>query len=449
MFRNILFAMSLSGSVVVLLYLFFYPLAKRYFPLVWRYRVLKIAVFFYLVPVSRWKYQVLDIGRTLFPKLWEEIYAEPDFHGRYSIIIENGLVRWSAGVYGIMFFLVICVIVSVLLFSESVFQDQKIKIIYRNSFEEPVNQTLHQIFLQVKKELHIKRQVKLKCSGYCQSPVTCGVLFPVIYFPDYRERKQDDSSLRYMVKHELLHIKRNDILMRYLGLLVVAVHWFNPLSYFLAYELSGIGEMYCDSGVLEGEGEEGRKKYGELLLQTAMRKEPDKRCSFFVGMAGTRQKKIMKRRIIEMKAKRTNQIVLSILAMVFVGMAGGITAFAYEPPQTVQDAGDDRLESNWMMNDSVVSDGWYLDENEKPPVISWDSYFIDSTGTATEATELVLPERILCNHDYSIPGTYYKHVKNSRGGCTVTEYDALKCSLCGSLLKGDETNVVTYQKCPH
>ena len=150
-----------------------------------------------------------------------------------------------------------------------------------------------------------------------------------------------------------------------------------------------------------------------------------------------------------MKAKRTNQIVLSILAMIFVGMAGGITAFAYEPPQTIEDAVDDRLESNWVANDSGVPDVWYLGENEKPTAIPWDSYFIDSTGTATEETELVLPERILCKHDYSIPGTLYSHVKNSRGGCTVTEYDALKCSLCGSLLKGDETNVVTYQKCPH
>ena len=83
MFRNILFAMSLSGSVVVLLYLFFYPLAKRYFPLVWRYRVLKIAVFFYLVPVSRWKYRIFDLGRTLFPELWDKIYTGFPEHIQY------------------------------------------------------------------------------------------------------------------------------------------------------------------------------------------------------------------------------------------------------------------------------------------------------------------------------------------------------------------------------
>lgn len=61
MFRNLLFTMSLSGSLVMVLYLILYPLARRYFPLVWRYRVLKMAIFFYLIPVEGCKYYVFGI----------------------------------------------------------------------------------------------------------------------------------------------------------------------------------------------------------------------------------------------------------------------------------------------------------------------------------------------------------------------------------------------------
>lgn len=449
MFRNILFAMSLSGSVVVLLYLFFYPLAKRYFPLVWRYRVLKIAVFFYLVPVSRWKYRIFDLGRTLFPELWDKIYTGPGFRSTYSIVMGNGWIRWSSGVYGVVFLIMTCVIISILIYSGSILKDRRVRRAYLAGSEEAGSQKLSHIFRQIQKELHIKRRVRIQCSEYCSSPVTCGLLFPVVYFPDYGDNRPGDSSLRYMVKHELLHIKHHDLLMRYLGFLVLAVHWFNPLSYFLVHELSDIGEMCCDNGVLDGEGENGRKQYGELLLQAAVCKAPGTEASFFVGLAGRRQQKIIKRRIIEMKRNRKQKIIFSILVMILISMAGGMTAFAYTPFQTVSDMRNDSIDGCWMVNDGVMPDAWYLDEDEKPEMILWDDYFIDSAGNAAEITDEDFLGRAICKHDYSISGTYYNHVKNSQGGCTVTEYEAKRCSMCGSVQKGDVTNVVTYQKCPH
>lgn len=449
MFRNILFAMSLSGSMIVLLYLLVSPLAERYFPLIWRYRVLKTAVFFYLIPVSRWKYRIFDLGRTLFPELWDKIYAGPGFQGAYSIVMENGWIRWSSGVYGVVFLLMICAVISILIYSGSILKDRRVRTAYLAGSEAAENQKLSRIFRQIQKELRIKRRVRIQCSEYCPSPVTCGLLFPVVYFPDYGDDGPDDSSLRYMVKHELLHIKRHDLLTKYLGFLVLAVHWFNPLSYFLVHELSDVGEMCCDSGVLDGEGEDGRKQYGELLLQTAVRKAPGTEASFFVGLAGRRQQKIIKRRIVEMKRKRRHKTVFSVLVMILIGMAGGMTAFAYTPFQTVSDMGDDSPDGGWMVNDGAVPDVWYLDEDEKPEMILWDDYFIDSAGNAAETTDENLMERAVCRHDYCISGTYYNHVKNSQGGCTVTEYEAQKCSMCGSVRKGDVTNVVTYQKCPH
>ena len=50
MLTNFLLIMSLSGSVILLLYLLVSPIAKRYFSLAWRYRILKIALAFYLIP---------------------------------------------------------------------------------------------------------------------------------------------------------------------------------------------------------------------------------------------------------------------------------------------------------------------------------------------------------------------------------------------------------------
>ena len=84
MFRNLLFTMSLSGSIVVVFYILFYPLTRRYFSLMWRYRILKTALFFYLIPVGVCKYYVFGILQTMFPNLWNKIYKMTEFNAAWQ-----------------------------------------------------------------------------------------------------------------------------------------------------------------------------------------------------------------------------------------------------------------------------------------------------------------------------------------------------------------------------
>ena len=259
-----------------------------------------------------------------------------------------------------------------------------------------------------------------------------------MWFPDYGEKELDKRAFQYMIKHELLHIKRNDILVKCLGLLVVAIHWFNPFSYFLYHELSSIGEMYCDNGVLEGQGEAERMEYGELLLQSAVRKAPDNRYSLFVGMADKGHQRAMKRRIIEMKIVRKNKIFFSIIMMVFICIAGGFTAFAYESPHKIIGNKD---------NDFCF-DGKFIKEEKTQESIPYEQYFTDIIGTIYEVKELNSSERSGCIHEYK-NGIYKIHKKSSNGECTITEYESQICIFCVSLKIGDKISTTTYKKCPH
>ena len=42
-----------------------------------------------------------------------------------------------------------------------------------------------------------------------------------------------------------------------------------------------------------------------------------------------------------------------------------------------------------------------------------------------------------------------EHKKLSDGSCKTTYYEGLKCTVCGTVWKGDVINVVTQQKCTH
>ncbi len=404
----------------------------------WRYQILKVAVIFYLIPFSECKYYVAGILKHLVPDLWKKIYSTPDFRAEYSIIVYGETLLFSSNVYKVISILIICGCIAIIIFSKSIIQNRREKNIYLTGSGKPINQDLEEIFSEIKRELNIKQHVRLICSEYCLSPMTCGILFPIVWFPIYKE-DVDKASYQYMIRHELMHIKHHDILIKYLSLLVIALHWFNPLSFLLYYEISCIGEMCCDSNVLEGQAEDACKEYGELLLQIATRKTTSDRKSLFMNMASTKNSKIIQRRIREMTTKKRNKTILSIASTIVICMAGAITSFAYEAPRTV----------TTNITTDLSLDSEFSEEKENSSKIIFDRYFIDSTGIISEIEELNSFNKALCKHDYSIPGTFRNHKKNSDGSCTVTNYDALKCSLCGSVLVNEVISTTTYTKCPH
>ena len=65
-FYHMPFVMSLSGSIIVILYKLSYPFAQKYFSLAWRKMLLKISLVFYLVPIPMFKYTILSCVHKLF-----------------------------------------------------------------------------------------------------------------------------------------------------------------------------------------------------------------------------------------------------------------------------------------------------------------------------------------------------------------------------------------------
>lgn len=83
------------------------------------------------------------------------------------------------------------------------------------------------------------------------SPCAAGVCRPVILVPDdwcERPRSQRDPILL----HELAHHRRRDPLWRWIGSLACALHWFNPLVWWLARRHALQAETACDAAVLAG-----------------------------------------------------------------------------------------------------------------------------------------------------------------------------------------------------
>lgn len=98
------------------------------------------------------------------------------------------------------------------------------------------------------------------------SPMLLGVFRPVLLLP---AQPMEGEALDLVLRHELTHLRRRDGVRKLVFLLAAALHWFNPLVWWLAREAGRSLELCCDNEVVRGRGAAFRRRYGALLIQTA------------------------------------------------------------------------------------------------------------------------------------------------------------------------------------
>ena len=99
-----------------------------------------------------------------------------------------------------------------------------------------------------------------------ETPFVLGLIRPKIYFP------VATCHHDYIVKHEQIHIKRLDYIVKPLAFIVLALHWFNPLMWAAYILMSKDMEMSCDEAVLRSADEDVRRAYSMSLLNLSVKR---------------------------------------------------------------------------------------------------------------------------------------------------------------------------------
>ncbi|SDM99212.1 M56 family metallopeptidase [Acetanaerobacterium elongatum] len=95
-----------------------------------------------------------------------------------------------------------------------------------------------------------------------QTAFVMGFIRPKIYLP----AGVSPNELDYILKHEKVHLKRVDHLIKPIAFLAVCVHWFNPLVWVCWYLMCRDMEMSCDESVIKRLGGDIKKDYSGSLL---------------------------------------------------------------------------------------------------------------------------------------------------------------------------------------
>jgi HEAT repeat protein/beta-lactamase regulating signal transducer with metallopeptidase domain len=91
--------------------------------------------------------------------------------------------------------------------------------------------------------------VKLLKSARATTPMTFGVLNPVVLLPNDAEEWGEERR-RVVLLHELAHVQRLDCLTNIFATVACAIYWFNPFVWIAVARMRAEGERACDDWVL-------------------------------------------------------------------------------------------------------------------------------------------------------------------------------------------------------
>ena len=149
------------------------------------------------------------------------------------------------------------------------------------------------------------------------TPMLIGVFHPAIILPD---REYTNEQLRAVLLHELTHLRRKDVLVKWLTVLVSALHWFNPIVWLVRREIDRACELSCDEAVIRNLDTDGKQNYGETLLYVAA---DSKTPHAVLSTTMCEEKKALKERLgAIMKSKKHTRLAIIVSAVLIIAIGG-------------------------------------------------------------------------------------------------------------------------------
>ncbi len=180
----------------------------------------------------------------------------------------------------------------------------------------PVGNNFTENWLSVHQQ---RRRISIRQSDRFSAPLTYGVLHPVILMP-ISTKWENTDSLEYVLAHEYVHIRRFDSIRKLVLIVVLCVHWFNPLVWVMYILANRDIELSCDEAVVRFFGENTKAAYARALISM------EETRSGLTPLCNNFSKNAIEERITAiMKIKKTTVFSLILAGFIVAGIA---TAFA-------------------------------------------------------------------------------------------------------------------------
>lgn len=356
-----IFSMSITGSILFFLALAIMPMTKKTFSSSWHYRMMIMIMVFFIMPIGRFiqlpastydylhpidiiREDVIDSGskdlkadeiggnkspvlnpndiNTEFqkPNVAEEKYTPSESNLKLNINRDMIIYVWILGMSSLF-----------LLKTLSYFKFKSMVVRNSSGIHDP---QILDIFSDCKERLKIRRNIPLRLCHNISSPMLIGIFNPVILIPHIED---DEEMLNMVFIHELNHYRRKDILIKSIGLMINAIHWFNPIVYIMLKKLDTFCEYSVDENVVEKMETQDRKYYCETILN--LMDASVKRRELTTSMnTNTRELKSRLENIVYFKKESRKIYVRSIFILMLIFISGIVISCSTAASQSGDDS---------------------------------------------------------------------------------------------------------------
>ncbi|NDI36084.1 M56 family metallopeptidase [Chengkuizengella sediminis] len=223
-----------------------------------------------------------------------------------------------------------------------------------------------------KKKLKVSSNIQIINDDKIDSPSIIGFLVPKIVISKPLLESLSKNEKKYVLLHELTHFKKKDVLIQWMSIIVLAIHWFNPIIWYSFYQLRKDCELSCDASVLSQLKKDEHLAYGNTLLSVLGKVSKPTFIPSSIGMsAGLSDMKSRMKRINMFKKQSRKWIMLSIMITASIILVGF----------TVFDLNNNGQDASQSVVGNIQSD--HETEESNP-----ENLTIDTIGTWTEVSSM-------------------------------------------------------------
>lgn len=214
-----------------------------------------------------------------------------------------------------------------------------------------------------------------ECNGI-PTAFVMGMIRPRIYLPAGLESQDKD----FITAHERTHIRRRDNIIKPLAVLILCVHWFNPLVWVSFFLMVRDMEISCDERVVCGLDVQSRKEYANALLNMSAKQ------SRLTGVLAFGESSIKQRiKSVLSPRKPTLWISIAVVAVIVIAAVCLLTdarkspeSSSPEPPESLTSSQEEQTvpaaettsEPETSVPVSDVSESVEAPELVKPPLLT-------------------------------------------------------------------------------
>lgn len=165
-------------------------------------------------------------------------------------------------------------------------------------------------------------KVQIKILDRISVPLTYGFFHPVVILP-VTLLNCEKETINYVLAHEFTHIRKKDVLVKWLLITSLCIHWFNPFVWIMYIFANRDLEISCDASVLKQLNENQKSQYALSLINLQeMASQISPLCNGFNENALEERIKI----IMNNKRAKVIKISFSVLIVLSIIMVFGTSA---------------------------------------------------------------------------------------------------------------------------